>query len=223
MEIRLRLNGFLQQLCKGLTGVPETLDAHFKIEEDENLLWLAITLPDGRTDMASFDLRAVRAMTMDSFSATPTSMVKEFLADALGALRRQRQAISAVDKAEGTFRQFLTPQQQADFLRHTYIMVRGGSSGRTYRIKYAQHSNITLMSPDGTRAVRDICFVPQETGLPIYDIMLMQKLCLENDEVATLAIANDQGPALDAAERPSLDDYVQWRAEQLSTEAEHWR
>jgi len=66
--------------------------------------------------------------------------------------------------------------------------VKGSHSGKWYRIRYGRSMNIDELGENGVRAA-GWCFGP-EGRLPLGDIMLAQKLALETDELAALAVAN---------------------------------
>jgi hypothetical protein len=66
-------------------------------------------------------------------------------------------------------------------------------SGRMYdyRVNHGRMANVELLARDG-RYMRRLCFYPVVGGgreLPVFDVMLAQKLMLEADESGALAIA----------------------------------
>jgi len=89
-------------------------------------------------------------------------------------------------KALELLRTFLSDEQRACLDRERCFWVIGSSSGKRYRITY--NSNFNVIAPNGW----NMCFRPAPSGLgePIYDIMLAQKLGLENDEEGALRVAN---------------------------------
>ena len=85
-------------------------------------------------------------------------------------------------------RENLSPTQREQQERYGYFDVRGGDTGRHYRIKNGFQLNVELLDNKGrVRAV--LCFTP-EGHLVAGDVMLAQKLALELFESDTLKIAN---------------------------------
>jgi hypothetical protein len=72
--------------------------------------------------------------------------------------------------------------------RNGYFEVTGSHSGTLYRIRRDRPMNIDELDGCGAR-VTVWCFEP-EGRLAIGDVMLAQKIALETDEQAALAIAN---------------------------------
>ena len=89
-------------------------------------------------------------------------------------------------------KQWLSPAQLAQFEKHVYFELTGGDSGKRYRIRPTHQMNVDELNERGVRTV-SYCFGP-EGGLPIGDVMLAQKIALENDEQAALALANLGNP-----------------------------
>jgi hypothetical protein len=85
-------------------------------------------------------------------------------------------------------RNWLTPQQRAQFDAKRYFDVVGCDSGKLYRIHYGAASNVHEIEGDGCTRV-GWCFAPFG-DLVAGDIMLAQKIALETNEAGTLAIAN---------------------------------
>ena len=71
----------------------------------------------------------------------------------------------------------------------------GGESGKHYRIRPTRQMNVDELDQYGVRSAA-WCFGP-EGELPIGDVMLAQKIALENDEMAALALANRGSIRLD--------------------------
>jgi hypothetical protein len=78
--------------------------------------------------------------------------------------------------------------KRATLESYGYFEVRGSHTGKRYRIRRGPNMNIDEVSKEG-----DLgpvwCFGPVG-HLPLGDVMLAQKLALETDEQATLAVAN---------------------------------
>ena len=82
----------------------------------------------------------------------------------------------------------LSPTQKETFEVHGYIEVRGGASGKMYRIKKGRQMNIFELDGKG-REVQGFCVLPAG-NLCTGDVMLGQKIALEVEEAAALKIAN---------------------------------
>ena len=82
----------------------------------------------------------------------------------------------------------LSPVQVAQYEKYGYFEVMGGDSGKHYRIRPTRQMNVDELDQHGVR-IAAWCFSP-EGDLPIGDVMLAQKIALENNEQAALALAN---------------------------------
>ena len=89
-------------------------------------------------------------------------------------------------------KQWLYPAQLAQYEKHGYFELTGGDSGKRYRIRPTHQMNVDELNERGVRTV-SYCFGP-EGELPIGDVMLAQKIALENNEQAALALANRGNP-----------------------------
>ena len=91
-------------------------------------------------------------------------------------------------KADALLKEWLSPEQRATLESYGHFEVRGSHTGKCYRIRRGRNMNIDEVSKKG-----DLgpvwCFGPVG-HLPLGDVMLAQKLALETDEQATLAVAN---------------------------------
>jgi hypothetical protein len=86
-------------------------------------------------------------------------------------------------------REWLSPQQLAQYDANKYFDVTGCESGRRYRIYHGISMNVHEI--DGADRPRTgWCFVPH-TNLVAGDVMLAQKIALENDEYGALAVAKE--------------------------------
>ena len=105
-------------------------------------------------------------------------------------LRERYKAIKDVREARGItlLREWLSPMQRAQFDASKSFDVVGCDSGRRYRISHGTGTNVHEIDDDG-RPVIGWCFVPSE-HLVTGDVMLAQKIALETNERATLAVAN---------------------------------
>ena len=84
-------------------------------------------------------------------------------------------------------RAWLSPAQRAHFAEKGYFEVVGGDTGRQYRIHAGAGMNVCEVDKMG-RPTLGLCFMPVGE-LPIGDIMLSQKIALENWESGALAVA----------------------------------
>lgn len=85
-------------------------------------------------------------------------------------------------------REWLSPNQRAQFDARGYFEVTGCDSGRRYRVYRGTMSNVYELDELG-RPRMGWCFVPLG-NLVAGDVMLAQKLALETSEYAALAAAN---------------------------------
>lgn len=89
-------------------------------------------------------------------------------------------------------REWLSPEQLAQFERHECFEVTGCQSGKRYRIRYGSGTNIYELDQFGHPKL-GWCFVPNEPLVP-GDVMLAQKIALETDELSALAVAKSFRP-----------------------------
>src|SRR4051794_34350554 len=85
-------------------------------------------------------------------------------------------------------RDWLSPEQRAQFDANNYFEVTGSHTGRRYRVQYGTLSNVVELDASGQPAI-GWCFVP-DRALAAGDVMLAQKIALETDEAAVLALAH---------------------------------
>jgi hypothetical protein len=120
------------------------------------------------------------------FCALIIVLLTDLLGSPHGPVFTQRR--KAEQRAYALLKRWLSPEQLAQMERHGYFEVRGSHSGTCYRIRRERYMNIDELDGKGFR-VAVWCFGP--TGqLPLGDNMLAQKIALETDEQAALAIAN---------------------------------
>src|SRR5215475_12789776 len=84
-------------------------------------------------------------------------------------------------------RAWLSPAQRAHFAEKGYFEVVGGDTGKQYRIYAGAGMNVCEIDEKG-RPTLGLCFVPVGE-LPIGDVVLSQKIALENCESGALAVA----------------------------------
>ena len=108
------------------------------------------------------------------------------------ALREWYRTIAAADtpdaRATSLLREWLSPQQRAQFDAEGYFDVVGCDSGKRYRIHHGTSMNVHEMD-DAGHSKTGWCFVPNRR-LVAGDVMLAQKIALETCENSALAVAN---------------------------------
>lgn len=104
---------------------------------------------------------------------------------------RAEEEISAVERGEKLLQENLTPAQRETLKAKGYFEVRGGETGKRYRIYRGRQMNVIEIGMFGRK--RGLCFLPRG-GLVEGDIMLGQKLALELNEMAARASANPFTP-----------------------------
>jgi hypothetical protein len=104
------------------------------------------------------------------------------------SVRATRRRSEAEQRASALLMRWLSPTQRAQYESTGHFYVTGSHSGRRYRIRSKRQMNVDELDEDGRR-VAVLCFGP-ETYVPFGDVMLAQKIALENDELAALAVAN---------------------------------
>ncbi|MGY4295352.1 hypothetical protein ACVWXN_003447 [Bradyrhizobium sp. i1.4.4] len=101
-------------------------------------------------------------------------------------LRVDRQTAEA--RGEKLLREWLSPDQLAQYEGLGSFEVRGEATGTRYRL--VQRRSYNVIELDGTGRARDVlCFLPTG-GLVMGDQLLAQKVALETDERAALKVAN---------------------------------
>ena len=93
----------------------------------------------------------------------------------------------AEQKALDLLKQWLSSVQLAQYERTGRFDVTGCHSGKRYRICRGRQMNVHELDQNGVQ-IAVWCFGP-EGCLPVSDIMLAQKIALETDEHAALAVA----------------------------------
>ena len=90
-------------------------------------------------------------------------------------------------------KEWLSPEQLAQYHANGYFDVVGCASGKRYRIHYGTSMNVHEIDNDGSARV-GWCFVP-DICLVAGDVMLAQKIALETNELGVLAVAKEFSPA----------------------------
>ena len=89
-------------------------------------------------------------------------------------------------------REWLSPEQRAQLDASKHFDVIGCQTGKRYRVSYGSRTNVHEIDDSG-RSIMGWCFVPSG-HLVAGDVMLAQKIALETDERAALAVANSFPP-----------------------------
>lgn len=84
-------------------------------------------------------------------------------------------------------REWLLPEQRAQFDANKWFDVIGCDTGKRYRIRYGRATNVVEISEEHCPVI-GWCFVPKGP-LVAGDVMLAQKIALETDEHAALSVA----------------------------------
>jgi hypothetical protein len=119
------------------------------------------------------------------------ALIVAFIATELLGGRRARahgKRGKAEQRAYALLKEWLSTEQLARFESHGHFEVQGSHSGKCYRIRPDRFMNIDELDKNGT-SVAVWCVGPAGC-LPIGDAMLAQKIALETDEQAVLAVAN---------------------------------
>jgi hypothetical protein len=95
-------------------------------------------------------------------------------------------------RARKLLREWLSPEQLAQYDAHNYFEVTGCHTGKKYRISHAVGANVCELDDVGQPRA-GWCFVPYN-NLVAGDVMLAQKIGLETDELGALAVANNFAP-----------------------------
>ena len=97
-------------------------------------------------------------------------------------------AKAAEQKSLALLKSFLHPDQLRQYEQCQFFLVRGGTSGKLYKIAHGRQMNISELDAQGRRMC-GWCFLPQG-NLPIGDVLVSQMLALELFEDDALKVAN---------------------------------
>jgi hypothetical protein len=86
-------------------------------------------------------------------------------------------------------REWLSPQQRAQYDENNYFDATGCHTGKKYRISHGTGMNVCELDDAGRPQVGR-CFIPDDY-LVAGDVMLAQKIALETDELGALAVAKN--------------------------------
>ena len=102
-------------------------------------------------------------------------------------------------KGRALLREWLTPAQRRQFEEQGHFDVVGCATRRRYRVQYGSIANVHEIDFEGkSRGI--LCFAPGGYLVP-GDIMLAQKIALEADELAALAVATRVVPIVRGVNR----------------------
>ena len=111
-----------------------------------------------------------------SAEVTLLATAEDFLRPSLNDYYLPNQA--ALAKARALLDRALTPEQRRDLLAKGYFYVKGKRF--TYRIREGHSGNVDALDSRG-RVIDRFCAHPLGR-VPVYDVMLAQKLWIETDE-----------------------------------------
>ena len=111
------------------------------------------------------------------------------------------QRLDAETKSRILLREWLTPEQLAQYARNRCFEVIGSKTGKRYLIQEGRQQNVFELEPP----FRGWCFIP-DGSLATGDVMLAQKIALETDEEGTMKVA------LPFWGEPGLSQFVNWMA-----------
>jgi hypothetical protein len=113
----------------------------------------------------------------------------EYIREVQAARERYRARYATrEERGVNLLREWLSPEQRAQFGAKRYFDVIGCDSGKRYRIHYGETTNVHEIGDDDLPSV-GWCFMPVGS-LVAGDVMLAQKIALETYEYGALAVAN---------------------------------
>jgi hypothetical protein len=121
------------------------------------------------------------------FSLRSRVRTRSWLNTLAAFFRELFQANDAEAKGQRLLRAWLTPQQRTQYDSCGYFEVVGGETGVRYRIRQGVAANVEQLDQEG-RPLIGRCFLPIG-DLVAGDVMLAQKVALETNERAALAVA----------------------------------
>lgn len=132
-------------------------------------------------------------MSIQRLLSAPHNLLRRLWAEGarnVRAMRERRRTISEIRNARGVtlLREWLSPEQQAQFDAFKHFDVIGCDTGIRYRIRHGTQTNVHEIDAEG-HPTAGWCFMPSGP-LVAGDVMLAQKIALETNERAALAIAN---------------------------------
>lgn len=177
------------------------------------------TVPMQRLDAAGLSLERQRAATeqmrvmLDQQFRAMTG-ITDWPGMELGDAKAQKKGLELL-------KEHLTPEQLATYEKHNYFDVKGGKTGKTYRIHHGRQMNIKELDKDG-KDVCGWCFLPQG-NLVAGDVMLGQKTALELYEEDALKVANKFGVGITAMDIAQLQQNLMQAVRQDESARRAWR
>ncbi len=192
-----RLDEAQQQYLHAVNiGAPATMVHHMRQEVERleqhvgrhhgrislpNRVYSSNTTADAYTTVVSATERQRLSMQMGHHIQLGSSWIEVFNGGDVGTPE-------AKAKGEALLQANLSPEQRVSLQNHGHFDVKGGQSGKTYRIKRGRQMNCIELDAKG-KEVQGWCFLPSG-GLVEGDTMLGQKLALEANEATALKTAN---------------------------------
>jgi hypothetical protein len=97
--------------------------------------------------------------------------------------------LNAETKPRILLRQWLSPEQLAQYEESASFEVVGSKTGKRYRIHHGRLQNVYELDGEG-HPIRGCCFMPEGgLALTMGDVMLAQKIALETDEERAITVA----------------------------------
>lgn len=182
--------------CYAIFNEPDVELVHFEVRDNprSNSVTFCASYrrePGGSAEVLRMDIdpRTLASLNMQTMFNTLRQL---YVQEGIRIIAARRGGKTPTQIAEETLRRFLSPEQLASYTIDRSFVVRGNATGRYYKILPDRSTNIRELDRFGN-PWRAWCFVPVK-ALPVPDVQLMQKLCLECDEKETMKIAVDQGP-----------------------------
>ncbi|MHB0978421.1 MAG: hypothetical protein ACYC1K_03430 [Minisyncoccota bacterium] len=107
-----------------------------------------------------------------------------------GSPKESKRECEANTKAEKLLLEKLSHTQKLDWKANKYFLVKGNITGISYKLKLARTYNIEAFL-FGKR-IGMFCITTKDSSIPIYDLLLAQKLLIETDEKAFIEKANPE-------------------------------
>ena len=148
---------------------------------DPNLLGLVVRKGDLSSVLIFNVAGVVRAdPNAPDFVRPPARPLRDVLPSAPLPRTVRRKKMQVEKRAKSLLFKYLAREQKWELRGHGRITVTG-QDGRIYRIYAWQGMNVRLVEDD--KETKSLCVVPKPevTSLPVYDLILAQKVLLEND------------------------------------------
>jgi hypothetical protein len=158
-----------------------------------------ISGPRGRRSHRTYQMEirheAMQVALMPLVDAAQQRAINDFMSERMDVFMRDAFYgvggdfnANAQNRGLQLLKSWLSPLQLCTYEKERYFDVIGSDTAKTYRIRHGRSLNIDELGR-GERKVCTWCFLPQG-GLVEGDVMLAQKIALETDERAALAVAN---------------------------------